>query len=67
MFAFGQPPSGQPPWTSARGVAAIAPGTSATMDLDLTAGNYAFVCFVPDSATGKAHVELGMNAGLTVQ
>jgi hypothetical protein len=37
------------------------------MDLDLQPGNYAFICFVPDAATGKPHAELGMMRALTVQ
>jgi hypothetical protein len=37
------------------------------MDVDLPAGNYALICFIPDPATGKAHFELGMLGELTVQ
>jgi plastocyanin len=61
------PPSGPPPWTDVGGISAIAPGTTASMDVDLPAGDYAFICFVPDPATGKSHVELGMIGPLTVQ
>lgn len=56
-----------PPWTDAGGMAAIAPNTTATFDVDLPAGNYAFVCFVPDAKTGKPHVQLGMIGALTIQ
>jgi hypothetical protein len=28
---------------------------------------YAFICFVPDPATGKAHAELGMIAAIPTQ
>jgi len=60
-------PSGPPPWTEVGGLTGIASGTTANMDVDLPAGNYAFLCFIPDPATGKAHFELGMIGGLTVQ
>jgi len=64
-FASGQPPA--PPYTRAGGIAAIAPNMEGTMALDLTAGNYAFICFLPDPATGKSHAELGMIGELTVE
>jgi hypothetical protein len=67
MLTASPPPSGPPPWTPAGGIAAIAPESEATMTLDLEAGDYALVCFVPDPASGKAHLELGMIGGLTVQ
>jgi hypothetical protein len=59
--------SGPPPWTDVGGLTGIAPGTTANMDVDLPAGNYAFICFIPDPATGKAHFELGMFGPLNVQ
>lgn len=62
-----EPPSGPPPFTSAGGIAAIAPNAKATLDVDLEPGNYAFLCFVPDPATGKAHAQLGMIAPLRVE
>jgi hypothetical protein len=37
------------------------------MDVDLPAGNYAYICFVPDPATGKPHAQLGMVGALTVK
>ncbi|MGP1675091.1 MAG: hypothetical protein ACTS8Z_07755 [Candidatus Limnocylindrales bacterium] len=66
-FVSGEAPAGPPPFTSAGGIAGIAAGSTATVDVDLPAGEYAFVCFVPDPATGKAHAELGMVGALTVQ
>ena len=62
-----EPPSGPPPFISAGGIAGFAPGTTATVDVDLEPGDYAWVCFIPDPATGKAHAELGMIGALTVQ
>ena len=66
-FTASPAPSGPPPATGAGGVAGISPGTTVTMDLDLQPGNYAFICFVPDAATGKPRAELGMIRALTVQ
>ncbi|MFL5651353.1 MAG: hypothetical protein ACJ777_08720 [Chloroflexota bacterium] len=60
-------PSGPPPWTEVGGLTGIAPGTTANMDVDLPAGNYAFLCFIPDPATGKPHFQLGMIGPLNVQ
>ena len=61
------PPSGPPPFTSAGGIAGFAPGDTATVEVDLEPGDYAWICFIPDPATGKAHAELGMIGALTVQ
>jgi hypothetical protein len=41
------------------GIAPLSPGGDGTFSVYLTPGNYAFICFVPDPATGKAHFELG--------
>ena len=51
---------GPPPGALEGGVAAMAPGDTAYFPADLTPGNYAFVCFVPDSKDGKPHVMHGM-------
>ncbi len=66
MVSASPAPSGPPPWTDVGGVTGVAPGTTVNMDVDLPAGNYAFICFVPDPATGKPHFELGMIGALTV-
>ena len=66
-FTSTEAPSGPPPVTGAGGVAGIAPNATVSMDLDLQPGNYAYICFVPDAATGKPHAALGMIAELTVQ
>ena len=66
-FASTEGPSGPPPFTGAGGVAGISAGKTVSMDLDLQTGNYAYVCFVPDAATGKPHASLGMVGELTVQ
>ncbi len=66
MFASTEPPTGAPPFTSAGGVAGIDVGATVLIDVDLEAGNYAFLCFVPDPATGAPHAALGMIGALTV-
>lgn len=66
-FTATESPSGPPPWTGAGGIAGISAGSTATMELDLEAGEYAMICFIPDPATGRPHAALGMVGGLTVQ
>lgn len=66
MFKSTEAPSGPPPFTTAGGVAGIAPGETVNMEVDLPAGNYAFLCFVPDPASGAPHAALGMIGALTI-
>lgn len=51
---------GPPPAIPVGGVAVLDPGGAATFTTDLAAGDYAFICFVPDAKDGKLHVEHGM-------
>ena len=67
FFTATEPPSGPPPWTSAGGIAGIAPEGRAAMELDVEAGDYAFICFIPDAGSGKPHAALGMVGGVKVQ
>ena len=59
-------PTGPPPVTPAGGVGPLDPGTSATVNL--TAGDYVFMCFLPDkaSADGAPHFSKGMIQTVTV-
>lgn len=57
---------GEPPIDSAGGLAAVAAGTTAWVDLDLKPGAYIAICFVPD-ASGKPHFQHGMMSPFTVQ
>ncbi len=59
-------PTGPPPFAAAGGTTALSPGQRCIAALDLTPGSYAAICFVPDPASGKQHLQLGMIAGLTV-
>ena len=61
------PPSGPPPWTDVGGIGGLSVGETSTVDVDLPAGNYAFICFIPDAATGKPHAALGMVGGFAVK
>ncbi len=67
MFSSTEPPTGAPPFTSAGGVAGIKPGDTVNMDVDLQPGKYAYLCFVPDPASGAPHAALGMVGALTVE
>jgi plastocyanin len=59
-----QNPTGPPPVIPAGGVAALDPGTSATTTL--TPGDYVFMCFLPDRASGAPHFTKGMIQAVTV-
>ncbi len=63
-----QGPAGPPPMVAAGGIADVVPGGEATVDLDLPAGDYAFVCFLPDvTAEGAPHFTRGMLQPVTVR
>ena len=66
VLNFLQKPAGPPPFADAGGLGAIAPGTSQWLKLNLQPGQYAALCFVPDSVTGKPHYMLGMAAQFSV-
>jgi hypothetical protein len=61
------PPSGPPPIEEAGGLVALASGGKGWFDTDLAAGNYAFICFIPDQKTGEPHASLGMLQGFTIK
>jgi hypothetical protein len=53
-------PNGAPPFANVGGFQAITPGETGWLNLDLTPGEYVALCYVPDPASGHAHLELGM-------
>jgi uncharacterized cupredoxin-like copper-binding protein len=57
---------GEQPIAFTGGAGGIEPGEDGYVDLDLAPGTYLAMCFLPDEATGKRHVELGMLAQFTV-
>src|SRR5262249_14231933 len=60
------PPPGPPPVNPAGGISAAAPGSKVLTTLDLSAGDYVMVCFLPDMKSGAPHVALGMVQPFTV-
>jgi hypothetical protein len=59
--------NGPPPAEPIGGVPGIAKGTSVFMTADITPGDYAFICFIPDAKDGKAHFTHGMLQDVHVQ
>jgi uncharacterized cupredoxin-like copper-binding protein len=51
---------GPPPAMPLGGVGALDRGERAVFTVDLTPGDYGFICFVPDSKDGKPHLSRGM-------
>lgn len=51
---------GPPPAEPIGGVVVLDKGARGTFEVDLTAGDYGFICFVPDSKDGKPHLVHGM-------
>jgi uncharacterized cupredoxin-like copper-binding protein len=50
----------------AGGLATIAPGSTGYIPLDLAPGAYQFVCFVTDPESDQIHLQLGMQADVTI-
>ncbi len=59
-------PPGPPPGVGVGGVVALAPAMSQEFGATLDAGRYAFVCFLPDPASGAPHLTLGMQTTFAV-
>ena len=57
---FAGTPSGPPPYVGVGGAAAVKPNGATFPTIDLKPGTYAVFCLVPDSNTGKPHIQLGM-------
>lgn len=57
---------GPPPGEPIGGVPAIPVGTHAFVTANFTPGNYALLCFVPDTKDGKPHTAHGMVKQITV-
>ena len=65
-FAPDAPP-GPPPGEALGGFQSIAPGGGGTFNVNVTPGNYAFLCFVEDPNTGAPHFALGMLEEFSIQ
>ncbi len=51
---------GPPPATALGGSSVALTGSRSWIELDLTPGDYALLCFVPDAKDGKPHLDKGM-------
>jgi hypothetical protein len=66
VIAFFQNPQDQPPFANAGGMQALPQGEAGWAHLDLAPGAYVAICYIPDPASGKRHMDLGMVKQLTV-
>ena len=66
-MAWLESPKGPPPLTPLGGTVGLAHGVSNDIALDLTPGDYALFCFIPDAKDGKPHVAHGMVKSFTVR
>jgi hypothetical protein len=57
---------GPPPAQPLGGVTFLDKGARGSFTADLTAGDYGFICFVPDAKDGKPHLAHGMTKTVTV-
>jgi hypothetical protein len=67
--AFAENEKGEPPVDESKAfdTAILSGGASAVVDVRLEAGDYAFLCFIPDRAGGPPHVAKGMISAATVK
>ena len=59
-------PEGPPPASPVAGTSPMSPGETVWVTVDLTAGDYAFICFLPDAKDQKPHFIHGMMQPLRV-
>jgi len=69
MASSDEPPEGEPPYEEIAYFGEISGGTTAWVTLDIPAGDYYAVCFLPDSSSEQmaAHINHGMLQPLTVK
>jgi uncharacterized cupredoxin-like copper-binding protein len=60
LARYAEKPEGPPPGGPIDGVAPLSPGESNTVTVNLTPGDYGFICFLPDAKDGKPHLIHGM-------
>jgi hypothetical protein len=51
---------GPPPGSLRGGIVDLDPGAHAFFDLEIEPGDYALICFLPDTQDGKPHFVHGM-------
>jgi hypothetical protein len=59
--------TGPPPGTLVGGTTALGRGSIVTLTLTLAPGRYGLLCFLPDAADGRSHVQHGMTREFTVE
>jgi len=64
---YAEKPEGPPPATPMYGASVLSPGQSTTVVVDLTPGDYALLCFLPDPKDGQLHLMKGMIQQLAVK
>jgi hypothetical protein len=66
-IAFLQHPQGPAPFTYMGGMAALAPGLTGLLNLNLPRGNYVALCTLPDAKGGRPLYSMGMLTPFTVR
>lgn len=66
MAAWLEKPQGPPPGALVNGASPMTAGMVNTTTVDLVAGDYGLICFLPDSKDGKPHIAHGMIKQITV-
>jgi hypothetical protein len=64
--AWLEKPQGPPPGAFINGASPMTAGVANTTAVDLTAGDYGLICFVPDSKVGNPRIEHGTVKQITV-
>jgi hypothetical protein len=67
LAKFAEKPNGPPPGLPMGGITDIVPGDVVYLQVDVPAGEYAFICFDPDAKDGKPHFMHGMIKKVTVR
>ncbi|MGE0441505.1 MAG: hypothetical protein AB7L66_20295 [Gemmatimonadales bacterium] len=67
LAAWVEKMDGPPPAVPVGGIGPLVPGGTNYVPVDLTPGDYAFLCFLPDAKDGVPHVGHGMMSDFTVQ
>jgi|KBSSwiStaDraftv2_1062776.scaffolds.fasta_scaffold136890_2 uncharacterized cupredoxin-like copper-binding protein len=66
MAQWLEKPAGPPPGALVNGASPMTLGVANTTVVDLAAGDYGMICFVPDAKDGKPHIAHGMVKQITV-
>jgi hypothetical protein len=67
LALFAENPQGPPPGMPMGGITDIVPGDVVYLQVDIPAGDYAFICFSPDAKDGKPHLAHGMIKKISVK